>query len=131
MKRSGLRRKTPLRRTGRLGSNPERKARRFAKDFGPLAEFVRERDCAVCHLYFSVQTSPTQACHIKSRGAGNHAWNPDGTSNLFPQCHEHHSFQHQHGWAELLYPAREDMAWVKCIAKGIGEEFLAQGGEIY
>lgn len=99
-----------MRRTRLRRRNPERHAERLEKDFGPLAEFVRQLPCIVCG------TQPCDPAHVRSRGACNHAWvwvYPEGNvhqayeaGNIVPLCRTHHneqghvgilSFQRAHG----------------------------------
>lgn len=138
MKRSGFKRRSkPLQRGGYLNRNTrmapvnkERKAKAFAKDFGPLAFHVRTHACVCC----GSDASNTQACHVKSKGAGGHAWNDDGSGNLLPMCGVHHRYQHDHGWkalAALMGGVEEGREWAERLAHDIGEEFLAAGGERY
>lgn len=135
MKRGGyLKRHTPLKRTGGLRRtgrlrpvNPERRAQREERNFGYLAVFIRELECVCCIP--GTQRTPTQACHVKSRGAGGHAWNDDGTSNLLPMCHTHHAYQHSHGWNALVssivdpFEVPDGREWAEKLAADIGHEF--------
>lgn len=83
LKRTPLKRKTELKRTGRIKPvNHKRKAQRNRDHFGEKAEWIRTLPCLVCGQ------GPSQACHAKSRGAG-------GTSDhLVPMCKKHHDEQH-------------------------------------
>lgn len=54
--------------------------------------FVRTFPCAPCLSTGATQETPTQACHLKSRGAGG----PDA-GNLWPGCARHHIEQHVDG----------------------------------
>ena len=125
MKRSPLKRKAPLKRGGyiRRKNTPEAKAKREAKherDFGELAEYVRTLPCWVCGLSDESQQTPTQACHVRSRGAGGHAWREDGSGNLAPQCDHHHRLQHSAGWGALAKGGKDAAA---LIARAVGERF--------
>ncbi len=51
---------------------------------------VTGKPCLVCGL-------PSDACHIRSRGAGG----GDEKWNLVPLCREHHQMQHKAGWWEM------------------------------
>ncbi len=105
MKRTPLKRKTRLKRRARLRPvNSKRRKARQERDFGDLAEYVRSLGCLVCNA------RPVDPAHVKSRGAGGHAWIDvwDGVSepiayagetvgNLIPLCRTHHREQHDHG----------------------------------
>lgn len=92
MKRTPLKRKTelergpgPERKTRLKPVNSKRKAQRNRDHFGDKAVWIRTLPCLVCG------TTPVEACHAKSRGAG-------GTSeHLVPMCHKHHREQHMMG----------------------------------
>lgn len=98
MKRTQLKRKTPLRPV-----NPERRAKRKAKQFGPQANLCRRLPCAACG-----RLGPSDPAHVISRGAGG-----GDRGNVIPLCkndlktlHEGcHQAQHQRGWG-ALYRAR-------------------------
>lgn len=115
MKRGGpLKRRTPLRRTGRLRSrNPERAARRRERDFGPLAEYVRGLACASCGA-----PAPSDPAHVKSRGAGGHATLENGAGNLVPLCRLCHTKQHAQGWGAVFAEGREE---AELRARAVGE----------
>ncbi len=72
--------RSPIRR-----SNPERAAAAKVAHFGPLAVYVRTLPCDVCGL-----PGPSQACHVRTRGAGNGAWItlPGGlvVGNIYAGC---------------------------------------------
>ena len=121
MKRTPIRRKTPLKRTGyiRRKTTPEAKAKRAAKyerDFGDLAEHVRGLPCAACGAL-----GPSDPAHVKSRGAGGRAWLDNGDSNLLPFCRTCHQLQHLQGWSSVLDGGREEAAR---IARSVGELFV-------
>lgn len=80
MKRSAIRRRTPLRQR-----NSSRKADAYARDFGEEAEAVRGMPCLACGL------TPSDPAHVRSRGAGG------GRFDIVPLCRAHHQEQHQHG----------------------------------
>lgn len=126
MKRSGIARGT----TRMKAFNRARKKKAFARDFGPLANFVREMGCCIC------EDERAQACHVKSRGASGHAWLENGDGNLMPLCAEHHRYQHAHGWNALVIEGGEGakgegQAIAAMHAKALGNRFLADGGERY
>jgi hypothetical protein len=68
--------------------NKERKRKLFEEQFGERAEFARGFPCIIegCNQW------PTQAAHVKSRGAGGKA-----ESNIVSLCLHHHTEQHQLG----------------------------------
>ena len=69
--------------------NPERMARRYAEDFGPLAAAVRQLQCAVAGC-----ERASDPAHVKSRGAGGGAWIAvagEVIGNLAPLCRGHHT----------------------------------------
>lgn len=115
MKRSGpLKRKTPLKRSGPIRRrNEERLAERRARDFGELAEYVRTLDCAACKA-----PAPSDPAHVRSRGAGGHAWLPNGDGNILPLCRLCHTKQHAEGWGSILREGREQ---AELIARSVGE----------
>ncbi len=109
LKRSSLKRKTQLRRGGRLRPVSKRKrAERFERDFGGIdkVRWTKSHACATCH-----DPPPSEASHIKSRGAG-------GTScDIIPQCSKCHRLWHdlgRLGFCEKYQLSTEDlrsMAW--------------------
>lgn len=60
------------------------------------AKLIRQMSCLVCGV------KPSDAAHIKSRGAGG----SDDLYNLASLCRVHHSIQHRMGWVQfaLKYP---------------------------
>jgi len=78
--------------------NRKRRARRYEEEFGPRADFARGFPCVVrgCDEW------PTQAAHVKSRGAGGKA-----ESNIVSLCAEHQQQQHQIGI--LSFQARHEI----------------------
>ena len=123
MRRTPLKRKSWIRR-----SNPARKAKRYARDFGPLADYVRGLDCCACGA-----AGPVDPAHVRSRGAGGHAWTDDGRGNIIPLCRACHGLQHAKGWAALADEMNPGFCmpphWAEYLAADYGREFLAQGGE--
>jgi hypothetical protein len=92
MKRSPLKRKTPLARgTSQLKRsrlkprNPDRAAAERLRDFGPQAEWMRDLPCSTCGA-----RPPSVPSHVgRSRGAG-------GTrDDLAPQCSACHEAVHR------------------------------------
>ncbi len=133
LKRTPLRRRTPLQRssslqrTGRLRPvNPERAAIRKARDFGDLAAFVRPMKCCACG-----SAGPCDPAHVKSRGAGGHAWMDNGDGNIIALCRRCHTEQHSRGWGAIFDHARDPRSTAEHYARYFGEEFLAAGGERY
>jgi hypothetical protein len=112
VKRTPLKRKSWIRR-----SNPDRKAKRYARDFGPLADYVRGLDCCACGA-----AGPSDPAHVRSRGAGGHAWTDDGRGNIIPLCRACHGRQHAKGWSALDPGGR---AWGEAMADEHGRDFSA------
>ena len=77
MKRTVILRRTPLRKT-----NPERRARAYARNFGAHADTIRSMPCLVPGCQQRVE-----ACHVRARGMGGAkgSWR-----DLVPLCREHH-----------------------------------------
>ncbi len=117
------------------GSNPERKAKRLARDFGPLADYVRGLDCCACGAH-----GPSDPAHVKSRGAGGHAFLDNGQGNLVPFCRSCHGLQHSGGWSAVPWvwmgrPAPLDAEKSRLSAEDIAwqhsADFIESGGERY
>lgn len=88
MKRSPLRRKTPLRNRTRINPlNEERRAQRRAEEFGPQAELCRGLPCCVCFA-----PPPSDPAHVRTRAAGGR-----DDANVVPLCRAHHTEQHTVG----------------------------------
>lgn len=93
MKRSPIKRKTPLRSNSGLKTktpirpkNPKRAAKLRKKQFGgAYRDLIVSLGCCVCGR------SPSEPAHVKSRGAGGTA------KDMVPLCSEHHREQHQIG----------------------------------
>lgn len=110
MKRTPLKRKTPLRggtepmrpkrgvkrvekpgrKTKLRQRNPERLARLRRKQFGEHADFIRSLPCALRGHDAGI-CGPSEAAHVRSRGAGGTA------KDLVPLCQRHHAEQHSMG----------------------------------
>lgn len=75
-----LRRKKPIN-----AVNPKRRKRRYVEAFGDKADWIRAQNCAVCFAW------PSEAAHVKSRGAGGKA------EDLLPLCRRCHASQHRVG----------------------------------
>jgi hypothetical protein len=97
-RRTELRRHTPLR-----PFNRERKARRYARDFGDHAQRIRQLPCDLCGA-----PPPSDPHHAKSRGAG-------GTKrHLIPLCRKHHRRIHDgHGPDREHLMERADYYWTR------------------
>ena len=67
---------------------------------------VTGTNCLICF-------KPSDAAHIKSRGAGG----DDAHDNLIPLCRWHHQLQHSMGWAKftmgwpIVLNALKDRGW--------------------
>lgn len=91
LKRTPLKRKTPLRRTGNIkATNPKRRRESFARNYGERGEAVRAMRCLVgigCR-------GPVQAAHVKARGMGGRGGD---RRSLVPFCAGHHDEQTRRG----------------------------------
>ena len=92
LRRTGLKRKTPLRRR-----KPERAPKLRAEDFGVQAAYCRTLPCCICARPGNPNPTESYALygsvphHDPSRGAG-------GTDkDAVPLCHEHHDEFHTVG----------------------------------
>lgn len=76
--------------------NAARAKKRHAEAFGPegFVEFVHSYGCVVAQEKgpLSGCEGPSEAAHLKSRGAGG-GWR----ENVVPLCRKHHAEQHRHG----------------------------------
>lgn len=84
--------RAPRPRKSLRASNPERRAKRYADDFGPLAAAVRQLRCAVV----GCDRTPVDPAHVVSRAAGGGAWVWASSlyrevGNLAPLCRGHHT----------------------------------------
>ena len=123
MKRTGIKRGKPLRRTP-FRSKPKDPARVKAKhdlNFGELAAYVHTLACCVCGDRGEVQSTYTQAAHVHSIGAGYHAWLDNGDGNILPMCGAHHSLQHLQGWSSVFDGGIEA---AELRARSVGESFF-------
>lgn len=83
-----------------------------------LLNQIRAKPCAVCGR------RPVDPAHIKSRGSGG----PDTVDNVVPLCRQHHSEQHQKGFAwmmrnySLFYFEMRNLGW--SVIERFGEERL-------
>ena len=73
------------RRTAMKKSNRKRKAKRYERDFGDKADFVRAQPCAVCGQ------GPSDPHHEPPRGAGGRK------ADLTNLCRPHHAQRHRMG----------------------------------
>jgi hypothetical protein len=66
-----------------------------------ILDIVRKRNCEVCGKR-ATHAEPSQACHIRSRGAGG----DDSWDNLYSGCFHCHQLQHLKGFAWMFeqYP---------------------------
>lgn len=115
MKRTALRRRTPLRRGPLRPINRERRLESYAQAYGDRGELVRAMPC-ICRG--NECRGPTEAAHVKSRGAG-------GTRrDLVPLCSRHHRRQHDHGLGTF---ERETGLDLRAVAARIAGELDARG----
>lgn len=68
-------------------------------------KFIGSLPCAACTKAGRAQTSRTEACHVKSRGAGG-----VDVGNTIPLCHECHMNQHTWGIKTFQRRSRLNMA---------------------
>lgn len=125
-----LRRKTPLRRAGRLkrsrlkARNEGRAAKRREECFGPQADLCRHLTCVACDPNRSLWTSGmtflhrSEPHHEPTRAAGGK------DKDTVPLCRAHHDERHRIGRAEFETRHGVDL---QAIAKAIHEEL--QGGK--
>lgn len=97
MKRSPLKRGSPLTRSTRVrASNPARRAKTFARNFGERGEAVRAMGCLVAGVRgrsVSACRGDVQAAHTVPRGMG--GANGD-RRRLVPLCFGHHTEAGEH-----------------------------------
>ncbi len=95
--------------------NKKRKRKLFEEQFGERADFARGFPCIIegCGKW------PTQAAHVKSRGAGGKA-----ESNIVSLCLHHHTEQHQLGI--LTFQAKYQID-LKAQAERIEQLYLKYG----
>ena len=101
MKRTPLKRKTPVRKV-----NAVRRAKMFQRNFdGGIGHstWIRAHKCILCETMRVKQRTPTQAAHVKSRGAGGD-WR-----QLVPLCFAHHGEQGRLGNVRIFYSYGVDM----------------------
>lgn len=73
--------------------NRKRKAKRYERDYaGPYADWIRSQGCLACEAHPKMtQMLPTQAHHVRTRGAGGSA------QDLVPLCWDCHHDVHSMG----------------------------------
>lgn len=87
MKRTSIKRKSPLKRKTRLApANRRRRARTFARNFGERATFIRAMPCLLAGTGCEGRI---EAAHARSRGAGG------DRRELVPLCSGHHRQHHR------------------------------------
>lgn len=77
--------------------------------------YVRTFPCAICLPNALEQKTRTQACHLKSRGAGG-----GDVGNVWPGCEAHHLEQHTKGFAHMT---RKYRVHLDRVALRLGEQF--------
>ena len=95
MKRSGIKRRTPLKRSGSLGRtsrinpvNRERKRKQYARNFGERATVIRSMPCLVAdHCDVTNCAGDPVAAHATARGMGGAKGD---RRDLVPLCWWHH-----------------------------------------
>ncbi len=127
MKRSEIKRFTPIRR-----ANPERRARKYARNFSGDGEgggiehdtWIRARYCCLCVAARVPQVGPTQAAHVIARGMGaaKGRW-----TDLVPLCPQHHELQGRIGNGGIAKTFDVDLGYV---AKRLVREHLEEIGAI-
>tara|TARA_R110000824_G_scaffold18676_1_gene73566 strand:- start:7285 stop:7638 length:354 start_codon:yes stop_codon:yes gene_type:complete len=95
----------------------KRKQKLFDEQFGPRADFARGFPCII----EGCGTWPTQAAHVKSRGAGGKA-----ESNIVSLCLHHHMEQHQMGILSFQAKYQIDL---KSHAERIEQLYQKHGGD--
>jgi hypothetical protein len=90
-----VKRSKPMRRTRIKPSNTERKAKRFAANFGSEARvrWVNSHEC-LCRGKHPACSGRTVNAHVTSRGAGGKA------EDIVPLSWFCHQWQGNHGWAD-------------------------------
>ena len=86
------------------------KPRRFANKRWPaLQEYVRGRPCDVGGAFTGICDGPTEAAHVRSRGAGG-----EDANNTVSLCRKHHREQHRIGIQsfETKYFAPGHLQWL-------------------
>jgi 5-methylcytosine-specific restriction endonuclease McrA len=75
-----------------------------------VLDMVRKRNCEVCGKR-ATAAEPSQACHIRSRGAGG----DDTWENIYAGCAECHHLQHLKGFAYMFekYPFFKQVVYHK------------------
>ncbi len=71
-----------------------------------LLSKVRSMPCVICGH------RPSDACHVKTVKSGG----PDLEFNIFPACRQHHSEQHQKGFAHMACKYARFFDWL--VANG-------------
>ncbi len=74
-----------------------------------LLETIRTLPCIVCRTESISQPSPTQPCHVTSRGAGG----DDVAENVIPMCFTHHRMQHDKGWGHMVKSFNGVRTWMR------------------
>lgn len=77
--------------------------------------YVRTFPCAVCMANGLEQETRTQACHVRSRGAGG-----GDVGNVWPGCEAHHMEQHAKGFAHMT---RKYHVHLDRVAVRLGEQY--------
>lgn len=88
----------------------------FARGRNPeYLAYVRTFPCAICLAHGLKQETRTQACHIKSRGAGG-----GDVANVWPGCEAHHLEQHLRGYSHMV---KKYQVHLDRVALRLGEQY--------
>lgn len=97
MKRTALRRHTPLARIGRVKRrNVKRATANRQRSYGDKADWIREQPCAICGVG-PRWNDPIIAAHTRTGGKGRKA----DAAWLIPLHHTEHERQHDQGWSAI------------------------------
>jgi hypothetical protein len=124
-----MKRGKPLRRRTRIkATNPERRKRAFARNFGTRGEAVRAMGCLAAGVWGSADEAgcydSTQACHSIARGMGGAKGD---RRNLVPLCGRHHSESGERGTSQRAEFERVHGLDLQAEAARIAEQLDREG----